>query len=118
MILPYSSMDWISRQGIRGGAGSGRAADYLGRGDMDGILACGRTELQPGASVGEHAHPDTEEFYLVLEGRGTGILDGARFPVQAGDAFVVKAGHTHGMVNDSPDLLSFLGVLTQARDRA
>ena len=113
MIRSITGLAWEPRQAIRGGAGAARCADYLAKGDMEGILACGRTELQPGSSVGEHVHADTEEFYLVLEGRGTGILDGERFPVRAGDLFVVKAGHAHGILNDSDGVLAFLGVLTR-----
>lgn len=113
MFVPGSGLKWEPRQAIRGGAGAARCADYLRMGDMDGVVGCGRTELQPGSSVGEHAHPNTEELYLIVEGRGTGVLDGRRFPVEAGDAFVVKAGHSHGIENDSEGILTFVGLLTR-----
>ena len=29
------------------------------------------------------------------------MLDGQSFPVAAGDLFLCKAGHSHGLVNDS-----------------
>jgi quercetin dioxygenase-like cupin family protein len=97
---------------IRGGVGSGRSVELLSKGEMSGVLSLGRTTLEPGASIGEHAHPDTEDLYLILEGRGTGILDGERFPVFEGDLFLVKAGGNHGLINDSDSPLTFLGVLT------
>jgi len=113
MIRRCADLAWEPKQSIRGGAGSARCADYLRLGDMAGIVSAGRTELEPGSSVGEHAHPNTEEFYLILEGHGTGILDGRRFPVGPGDLFVLKAGQSHGLVNDSNSPLVFFGLLTR-----
>ncbi len=101
-----------SKQDIRGGVGQAWGVACLGPGEMDGVLGLGRTTLAPGSSVGEHAHPDTEELYLILEGRGKGILNGVRFSVGPGDLFLVKAGGSHGLVNDSEVPLTFLGLLT------
>jgi mannose-6-phosphate isomerase-like protein (cupin superfamily) len=102
---------------IRGGLGKGRGVEFLKGGDMAGILSLGRTTLEPGATIGEHAHPNTEDLYLILEGHGTGVLDGERFPVGPGDLFLVKAGGSHGLINDSGEPLTFLGVLTHAENR-
>jgi mannose-6-phosphate isomerase-like protein (cupin superfamily) len=55
--------------------------------------------VAPNATIGEHAHADDEEIYFVLEGRGTIILDGKRFPIGPGDLAVTSAGHSHGLVN-------------------
>jgi mannose-6-phosphate isomerase-like protein (cupin superfamily) len=104
------------KQNIRGGLGAARGVDLLGLGEMSGILSLGRTTLEPGATIGEHAHPNTEDLYLILEGRGIGVLDGERFPVSAGDLFLVKAGGSHGLINDSEGPLTFMGVLTRSAD--
>jgi len=69
--------------------------------------------LEPGSSIGEHPHPNTDELYLIMEGHGTGILDGERFPVGPGDLFILKAGHSHGLVNDSGERLVLFGLLTR-----
>ena len=58
--------------------------------------------LEPGATIGEHVHADTEEIYFVAEGAGTLILDGERFPIGAGDVSVVRRHHAHGLMN-APD---------------
>jgi mannose-6-phosphate isomerase-like protein (cupin superfamily) len=76
------------------------------------VLAAGRTVLEAGSSIGEHSHPDTEELYLILDGQGQGVLDGRSFPVAAGDLFVVKAGHSHGLINDSDATLTYFGLMT------
>jgi mannose-6-phosphate isomerase-like protein (cupin superfamily) len=112
LIRRFSNLDWENKKDIKGGTGPGIGAPYLKAGDMDQVIAAGRTVLEPGSSVGEHAHPASEELWLILAGHGTGILDGERFPVEAGDLFVVKAGHAHGLVNDSPEPLAYFGLVT------
>ena len=112
MIRRLSDLPVASKTNIRGGLGAGVGIDLLAPGDMAGILSLGRITLEPGATIGEHAHPTTEDLYLILDGRGTGVLNGERFPVGPGDCFLVKAGGSHGLINDSDAPLTFLGVLT------
>jgi mannose-6-phosphate isomerase-like protein (cupin superfamily) len=113
MIRRNSELLEETKLNIRGGLGAARSVDILKDGDMDGVVSLGRTTLEPGATIGEHKHPNTEDLYLILAGRGTGILDGERFPVGPGDLFLVKAGGSHGLINDSEAPLTFLGVLTR-----
>jgi len=101
------------RENIRGGKGRAEAVDYLTAGEMAGIQAVSRITLAAGASVGAHPHPTQEELYLILEGEGEGSLDGEAFPVGPGDAFLCRAGHTHGLCNSSAVPLTFLAVLTR-----
>lgn len=117
VIRSFSDLQWKDQLAARGGKGPSRGAPYLVPGDMLQVAAAGRTVLEPGSSVGEHGHPDTEELYLILEGEGTASLDGDRFPVKAGDLFVVKAGHAHGLENDSDRPLSFFGLITSGTSR-
>ncbi|SPH27341.1 hypothetical protein ASD8599_03807 [Ascidiaceihabitans donghaensis] len=42
-----------------------------------------------------HDHPDTDDFFLVLEGEMTMDLDGAHHTVKAGELFIVPKGVTH-----------------------
>lgn len=114
MIRRLSELPSETRTRIRGGVGSGSGVDLLRAGEMAGILSFGRTTLEPGTTIGVHGHPDTEDLYFILEGHGTGILDGERFPVGPGDLFLVKAGGSHGLVNDSGAPLTFLGILTRS----
>ena len=113
MLRSYKDLAWTSRMAVRGGAGRAEGADYLKPGDMEGVEAAGRTMLEPGSSIGAHLHADTSELYLILEGHGTGILDGERFPVGPGDLFVVHRGHTHGLENGPGSRMVFLGVVTR-----
>lgn len=118
MIKKLSDLPVETKTAIRGGLGAATDTSLLKLGEMAGVLSLGRITLEPGASIGEHAHPNTEDLYLILEGRGTGVLDGARFPVGPGDLFLVKAGGSHGLINDSEAPLTFLGLLTRAPEGA
>lgn len=112
MIRRLSDLPVEPKARIRGGLGAGSGIDLLAAGEMAGILSMGRITLEPGATIGVHAHPDTEDLYLILEGRGTGVLNGDHFPLGPGDFFLVKAGGSHGLINDSEAPLTFLGILT------
>lgn len=100
------------REAIRGGRGRARWIEILGAGELNGVQTVAMLELEPGASIGEHQHANTEELYLVLEGVGVGVLDGERFPVGPGDAWVCRTGHTHGLEVGPDAPLRLLAVLT------
>lgn len=104
------SCEW--REAIRGGHGRAHWEEVLAAGEMNGVRAMAMLRLEPGASIGEHQHTDTEEVYLILEGEGVGLLDGARFPVGPGDAWVCRAGHTHGLEVAAAAPVHLLALLT------
>jgi mannose-6-phosphate isomerase-like protein (cupin superfamily) len=114
MIRRQSELVAEAKVNIRGGLGAAMGLDLLRAGEMAGVLSLGRVTLEPGATIGEHAHPNTEDLYLILEGHGTGVLNGEHFPVGPGDLFLVKAGGSHGLINGPEGPLTFLGLLTQS----
>jgi mannose-6-phosphate isomerase-like protein (cupin superfamily) len=116
MIRRLSDLPVEAKLHIRDGLGAGQGVDLLKAGEMDGVLSLGRITLEPGATIGEHVHPNTEDLYLILEGHGLGVLNGERFPVGPGDLFLVKAGGSHGLINGSDGPLTFLGLLTRAEN--
>ena len=75
--------------------------------DVDG--ACNFidfAELPPGTSIGDHQHGvDSEEYYLVLSGRGRMRLGDHQFDVAAGDLVRNEPGGTHGLANVGEDAL-------------
>lgn len=65
-------------------------------------------ELEPGMHVG--VHTDTaEEFLIVLEGRGVGLVGEETAPVEAGQVVVVPAMVRHDMTNTGDGVLRVLG---------
>jgi mannose-6-phosphate isomerase-like protein (cupin superfamily) len=110
MIKRGSELPVQTRSAIRGGQGEAHALEYLSAGEMAGVEFLSVLTLEPGASIGVHEHPDTEELYLILAGEGEGVLDGESFPVAAGDAWLTRAGHSHGLRNGPAQALQFLAV--------
>jgi mannose-6-phosphate isomerase-like protein (cupin superfamily) len=111
MIISRNEVAIVERENIRGGKGKARLYQYLTEGGQHNVKFVSEVEMQPLAVIGEHLHETDEEFYLVLWGEGTGVLDGRTFAIQKGDAFVCKMGHTHGITAGNEGL-SFLAILT------
>jgi len=66
----------------------------------------------PGQSQKPHTHAEQDKIYYVLEGRGRFSLDGREDWAGAGEAIVARAGAEHGLVNDGPDPLLVLVVVS------
>jgi uncharacterized cupin superfamily protein len=66
--------------------------------------------LEPGASIGEHAHQGDEEFYYILEGCGEMTLDDRTVDVKAGDFCFTGSGHRHSLRNTGAGPLRLLVV--------
>ena len=65
-------------------------------------------ELEPGAHVG--VHTDTaEEFLIILEGSGEGLVGEETAHVEAGQVVVVPAMVRHDMTNTGDGILRVLG---------
>lgn len=113
MVIRRESMGSFDTESCHGGEGRlvgiEALADYDRRGP--GIRFVHDDTLAPGASIGEHLHEGDEEIYLVLEGRGTMLVDGAPHEIRPGDLCITRSGHTHGLVNspDSPMRLLVVG---------
>jgi mannose-6-phosphate isomerase-like protein (cupin superfamily) len=112
MIRKHSELAPEVKENIRGGSGRAVALPYVAPGEMAGLEFVTVLALEPGATIGEHPHPDAEELYLIISGAGTGVLDGERFPVDVGDAYLCKRGHTHGLECGAGGPLTFLAILS------
>jgi quercetin dioxygenase-like cupin family protein len=66
-------------------------------------LVVGRTVLPPGARHEKHAHPNCDEFLIVMKGRGEIYTDEGREPAGEGDVVFTPAGHWHGFDNTSAE---------------
>lgn len=66
------------------------------------------SEIEPGCSIGYHQHGDNEEVYVILEGEGTMTVNGESRPARPGDVFLNKPHWSHGLVNDSTNVLKIL----------
>ncbi len=65
-------------------------------------------ELDPGAHLAVHTD-SAEEFLIILEGEGEGLVGEETAPVKAGDVVVVPAMVRHGMTNTGTGVLRVFG---------
>ena len=68
--------------------------------------------LEPGASIGEHAHKGDEEIYIVLYGSGVMKIDGKPEKVEPGDVCITRSGHKHDLKNTGTAPMHFLVIGT------
>jgi mannose-6-phosphate isomerase-like protein (cupin superfamily) len=64
--------------------------------------------LEPGQATQRHYHAETEEIYVLLDGRGEMEVDGARQPVAPGDAILIPPGARHQIRAEPSTELRFL----------
>jgi quercetin dioxygenase-like cupin family protein len=71
-------------------------------------LTLGRTVLPPGARHERHSHPNADEFFFVVRGRGAIYTDEGEEEAAEGDVIWTPAGHWHGFKNTSEDAVLLL----------
>ena len=77
---------------------------------VSGRLQVGMTIVYPGCSTKGHSHPDREEVYFFLRGRGIMGADGQEWEVKAGDTFYVRPGPFHTTRNPYAMPLEFFWI--------
>ena len=68
--------------------------------------------IPPGASIGYHKHDVNEDSYTIIS--GTGVFkdaDGKEYNVGPGDMTVIRAGQSHGIVNNGDVPLVIVSVI-------
>ena len=72
----------------------------------------GYQTIAPGGRVREHSHGDQVELQICFRGRGHVVVDGASHPLVPGTACLLGYDVKHEIVNDGPDDLVMLWVIT------
>lgn len=92
---------------IHGGEGLVLSRKLFGQEDFaSGLRYIAFTELPPGSSIGEHTHQDArEEIYVIQYGTGVMRIDAEESRVKPGDIILTRAGSSHGLRNDSSEVL-------------
>lgn len=68
--------------------------------------------FEPGGRTPPNTHQAAEECFLVLAGSGKAYADGREMPIGPGDAFVLRPGVEHVVVNDTQQKLYCLTLMT------
>lgn len=66
--------------------------------------------LPAGSLVGKHRHEGVEEFYYVISGSGTAMVDKESAPIRAGDAVPVLLNEVHSFANSGTEPLELMVV--------
>ena len=77
-----------------------------------GDLSMGYQTIAPKSRVREHAHGDQIELQICFHGRGRVVVDGVSHPLVPGTACFLGYDVKHELINESPDDLVMLWVIT------
>jgi mannose-6-phosphate isomerase-like protein (cupin superfamily) len=78
------------------------------------IKEIGWLTLQPGDSIGLHAHTDNEDAYIIVFGEGVFTdSQGQKTPVTGGDVTIARPGDSHALENTGSVPLFFLNVVAK-----
>lgn len=69
-------------------------------------------EVSPGRSELMHSHGKSEQFFFVLDGIATFIVDGESVELKAQEGLHIKPGIPHKLQNTHSEILSFIVIST------
>ena len=76
-----------------------------------------RVSMEPGATSARHAHPVSEQIWLIEQGSALLLMDdGQTDGLRAGDVVRTPAGTIHGVTNTSNEPFVYLAVTTPPQD--
>jgi len=76
-------------------------------------LTAGYTTVYPGCRTSGHSHPEYEEIYFIVKGRGIMKVGDDEFEVKAGDTFLVPFGDFHTTSNPNKEALEYFWVISR-----
>lgn len=62
-------------------------------------------DIKKGVSIGVHEHPNSEEIYYLISGKGVLTYDGVEYPMEPGDISLCNIGHSHGFLATEDSVL-------------
>ena len=70
--------------------------------------------IKPGQEIYAHIHPDGQDTWTVLSGKGEYYLDevGTKKLVVAGDVVIAHTGCVHGVLNNGDEALIFISIVS------
>jgi mannose-6-phosphate isomerase-like protein (cupin superfamily) len=81
-----------------------------------GALQAGYTIVYPGCTTKGHTHPDCEEVYYFVRGKGVMVADGKETEVSAGDTYYLPFGPFHTTRNPNHVPLEFFWIVIRKKN--
>ncbi|MEA2935268.1 MAG: hypothetical protein QOD74_1914 [Variibacter sp.] len=83
----------------------------------DALATITRVTMEPGSTSARHAHPKSEQTWIVEEGAATLLLANDRTEeIRAGDVIRTPPGDIHGVSNTGAAQFVYLAVTTPPQD--
>ncbi|MCI6260872.1 MAG: cupin domain-containing protein [Pyramidobacter sp.] len=99
-------------ENFKGGTGALLSREILMPEEMGGHgRKFGFTTLEPGASIGTHAHEGDSETYYILKGSARYNDNGTWVDVKEGDMMHCRDGESHGIENSDDGPLQFIALI-------
>lgn len=112
MIRKANEMETEVRHEMRGGKGDVQFLHAFKKEEFGALCrVCSVLTLEPGCSIGDHAHVGEDEIYYILTGTGKVFDHGEWVTVTAGDAVLTGKGASHSIENIGDDTLRLLAVV-------
>lgn len=111
MIKYNADMPAFAKENVLGGTGAYTYTEMLSGEDCPKTRLFGCNTLNPGVSIGRHAHTGEGEAYVILDGEAVVEEDGVEYILHTGDVEYCSDGHTHAISNHSDKPMTFLAII-------
>ncbi len=99
MIVRKKNMSVQIRPNMKGGTGEVTVLHLVDTENLPHIRFVGEMTIPPGAGIGEHAHDQETEYYLISEGIAMVTDNGTEEKVTKGEVIVTGGGASHSIRN-------------------
>lgn len=112
MVRKHAEMARIEKPEMWGGAGTIhmtqviREEELMGKGRLFNHIT-----VDPGCSIGLHAHTGEAEFFYILSGSGVASDNGAEVRLEQGDMLCTGDGESHSLRNDGAQPLELIATI-------
>lgn len=114
MVRKANEMETEVRHEMRGGKGDVAFLHAFRADEMTASCRiCATLVLEPGCSIGDHAHNGEDEVYYIISGTGRVYDNGEWKTVTAGDAVLTGNGASHSIENIGDESLKIFAVVAQ-----
>jgi mannose-6-phosphate isomerase-like protein (cupin superfamily) len=111
MIIKRAEMKTETKEKMRDGEGITSITYLVNCENEKNVRLIAEVTLPPGASIGDHAHAEEAEYYLIISGSGMVNDNGIDTPINAGDSVITKDGTSHNIRNTGNVPLVFYAVI-------
>lgn len=87
--------------------------ELIAKMQFDGMNRILYGTLPSGSTIGYHKHETNSEIIYILKGNGKCLYDDVEEILSEGDCHYCKKGHSHSLINDSDDDLTFFAVVPE-----